>query len=353
MNIITTEPITSGAAMRASVQNSAGDYFNPSTAAFDTVFGADITTHTIAGTEPDSDGCYRFVLPNSGSHPLPAGDDYVIKVRQLLAATVLKSTAVEAMATIDWDGTDIDPQTGGGVSTGPGADAILITITNSTTSLPVADADVWITSDAGGQTVIAGTLQTDSSGQITFMLDDGSGYYLWMQKDGVNSIEAEAFEADAADGNDFTTTTATAASDDSYVTQAYMETVRGSVNIRKWSNKGGSQSTVDIDAVNAARADSTLEINGILMKRYTIPLVNTSATDVARLRKWAERIASYLLYIGRGLQEDDPTGNQLRTEYSDTIAEVTAFADPSRASNQSLDAEEISRALGHAPRLVV
>ena len=61
---------------------------------------------------------------------------------------------------------------------------------------PVADADVWVSSDAAGDTVVAGTLQTDSDGEATFMLDTGVTYYLWAQKDGVNAIRGEEFEAE-------------------------------------------------------------------------------------------------------------------------------------------------------------
>lgn len=84
---------------------------------------------------------------------------------------------------------------GWGAAVGSGADRCTQTITNSTTGLPVADADVWITSDAGGNNVVAGTLQTNSQGNATFLLDAGVSYYLWMQKDGVNPILGQAFTA--------------------------------------------------------------------------------------------------------------------------------------------------------------
>lgn len=78
---------------------------------------------------------------------------------------------------------------------GPGADSVTITWTNSTTALPVADGDVWIT-DANG-VIVAGTLQTNTLGQATFLLTAGLSYRLWSQKDGVNSIEGQAFVAAA------------------------------------------------------------------------------------------------------------------------------------------------------------
>lgn len=60
---------------------------------------------------------------------------------------------------------------------------------------PVADADVWITIDALGENVFAGVRQTDSQGNVLFLMDHGVTYYLWMQKDGIESIDGEEFIA--------------------------------------------------------------------------------------------------------------------------------------------------------------
>lgn len=80
---------------------------------------------------------------------------------------------------------------------GPGADNVTITITDPASLFPVADADVWITSDLAGMNVIAGTLQTDGAGEALFLLDDGVTYYLWMQKEGQKSITGQEFVAQA------------------------------------------------------------------------------------------------------------------------------------------------------------
>lgn len=66
---------------------------------------------------------------------------------------------------------------------GAGATAMTYTLTNSITGLPIADADVWATTDIGGVNVVAGG-QTNALGQITFWLDSGVTYYIWRQKDG-------------------------------------------------------------------------------------------------------------------------------------------------------------------------
>lgn len=40
-----------------------------------------------------------------------------------------------------------------------------------------------------------GTSQTNSSGEVTFLLDAGLTYYLWMRKDGIKSINGQSFVA--------------------------------------------------------------------------------------------------------------------------------------------------------------
>lgn len=82
---------------------------------------------------------------------------------------------------------------GGGGVAGEGADQC--TLHFAVSGVPIADADVWVTTDAAGAEVTAGTLQTDSGGDVTFLLDAGSQYFIWMQKDGKNPIIAEPYTA--------------------------------------------------------------------------------------------------------------------------------------------------------------
>jgi len=82
-----------------------------------------------------------------------------------------------------------------GTAAGSGADQVTITITDPDTLFPVADADVWISSDLAGLNVIAGTLQSDGAGQVLFLLDDSVTYYLWMQKEGQKDIRGKEFVA--------------------------------------------------------------------------------------------------------------------------------------------------------------
>jgi hypothetical protein len=66
---------------------------------------------------------------------------------------------------------------------GLGAIAKVVTVT--VPDVPLQGCDVWVTSDEAGTTVVAGTLQTNASGKVTFYLDAGT-YYVWQQKTGYN-----------------------------------------------------------------------------------------------------------------------------------------------------------------------
>lgn len=107
---------------------------------------------------------------------------------------------VDTDGVVYWTGTDFEKPSyaiGGTVSgdsaLGEGADEVTVNVSVSGT--PVADADVWVTSDSAGDVVVAGTLQTDDQGDATFMLDAGTTYYLFAQKSGVNAIQGQSFVA--------------------------------------------------------------------------------------------------------------------------------------------------------------
>ena len=67
---------------------------------------------------------------------------------------------------------------------GAGAITFTYTLTSSEDASPIADADVWVATDAGNTNIIASDT-TDSSGQVVFYLDAGT-YYIFRQKDGWN-----------------------------------------------------------------------------------------------------------------------------------------------------------------------
>lgn len=89
------------------------------------------------------------------------------------------------MATNDLD-TQLDAilaASGGGVF-GAGSIQYPVTVVNDLSN-PLDGAEVWISTDLAGSNVIAGTLNTDAMGLVTFLLDAGS-YYLWVSHSGYN-----------------------------------------------------------------------------------------------------------------------------------------------------------------------
>lgn len=77
-----------------------------------------------------------------------------------------------------------DQLDGVGSQAGAGAITWTYTLTEAGTGTPIADADVWVTSDAAGTNVLASG-KTSQAGVVTFFLDAGT-VYVWRQKSGWN-----------------------------------------------------------------------------------------------------------------------------------------------------------------------
>lgn len=110
----------------------------------------------------------------------------ILVARQALDGTQLGGFVASGAWSIDGKAAS-----GGGGTVGPGADPTTVRVRVGSTN--IADADVWVTTDADGTSVVAGPLRTNSDGKATFMLDTGASYYLWAQKNGVNAIQGEPF----------------------------------------------------------------------------------------------------------------------------------------------------------------
>jgi hypothetical protein len=70
-----------------------------------------------------------------------------------------------------------------------GAKAYTVQVVNQQTGQPLADADVWVTTDQAGLNIIASG-KSDQSGYVTFYLDPGT-VYVWKQKSGYNFSNPE------------------------------------------------------------------------------------------------------------------------------------------------------------------
>lgn len=169
-------------------------------------------TYDVAAPEDGTSGTYIVTIPAS----LPNGN-YIIKYFVQSGGTpATTDTYIGSNDSLNWQDSavvtnivindnvvDIKD-----FLVGPGAD--LTTITVEVSSVGVPDMRVWITSDALGSNLVAGTLSTNVDGEIDFLLDHGTTYYLWAYKSGVNPIIGESFVA--ASTNTFTTTNASVSS---------------------------------------------------------------------------------------------------------------------------------------------
>ena len=66
-----------------------------------------------------------------------------------------------------------------GGTAGSGSNSCTLTV-NDDGGSPVEGVAVWVTTDEAGTNVVAGTEYTDASGEVPFLLDDGT-YYCWKQ----------------------------------------------------------------------------------------------------------------------------------------------------------------------------
>ncbi len=73
--------------------------------------------------------------------------------------------------------------------TGGGAIQWTYTLTSSVDGLPIADADVWVSTDLAGANIIASG-RTNASGAVTFYLDAGT-VYVWRQKSGFDFVNPD------------------------------------------------------------------------------------------------------------------------------------------------------------------
>lgn len=96
-------------------------------------------------------------------------------------AIITKTTTIDARTTVTVIYTS-SAQISDLVTLGVGAITWVYTLTDSDTGDPIADADVWVTSDVVGTGVLASG-KTNQDGKVTFYLDAGT-VYVWRQKSG-------------------------------------------------------------------------------------------------------------------------------------------------------------------------
>jgi len=151
-----------------------------------------------------------------------------------VAGSVVKEIADNASATISagdkadivdgvWDELQAGHTTAGtfgkfldaaisGVGGAIGSGSESVTITINVGGSPKAGVSVWISTDAAGTSVVAGTIVTDASGEAAFLLDDGS-YYAWKSLGGFNFTNPEALTVSGTTAQAYSGTVASAANE--------------------------------------------------------------------------------------------------------------------------------------------
>jgi hypothetical protein len=106
---------------------------------------------------------------------------------------VALEATLEAMKGVGWIDESLkdirEAIDGIGASAGAGAITWIYTLTRSDTGLPIADADVWVSTDVAGANVVASG-RTNQNGVVTFHLDAGT-VYIWRQKSGFNFVNPD------------------------------------------------------------------------------------------------------------------------------------------------------------------
>ncbi len=121
--------------------------------------------------------------------PVASGTDYTTEVPD---GTVLSHIMTKAGDTSTYDdATDsLEGISDKAITAGVGSVTFTLTVEDVATD-PIEGVAVWVTSDSGGSTVVAGTLYTNSSGQVVFYLDAAT-YYFWKQDPRYNFTNPEA-----------------------------------------------------------------------------------------------------------------------------------------------------------------
>ena len=184
----------SGETVRAVIRDDSGQYADVVNEAMESYDAADIDDYDTEATETGSTGEYRITWPDWLATGL-----YTVQWIPLAGGAIAESDLPNRFA-IDsyyWDGTNVRPVLAvllddadaildailADTAQLSGAGAIPWTVTVTVSGNPIDGAEVRITSDAAGNTAVAGPTYTDASGEADFLLDAGT-YYMWVQVSG-------------------------------------------------------------------------------------------------------------------------------------------------------------------------
>lgn len=145
-------------------------------AAADSVYSSGGFKEVSSGSQP---GIYRLDVPNAA---LAAGAGSVV-VTLNFDGTLAEALLIELKTAVN--------------NVGAGAVEHVIRITDGSSN-PLEGIACWITSDSAGAQVAAGTLTTNTSGEVTFFLDASTSYYAWFQGPGYTGTNPTSFTTAAS-----------------------------------------------------------------------------------------------------------------------------------------------------------
>ena len=163
-----------------------GTFRRTDTGAFEVFNAANVALYAHICPQIDGTPDYLFTVPST----LPENDYGVVFYDPKASIGTNDKRIAVYPGVMSWDGSKIVTHLQlsnqiQNIGAGAGADTVTLQICLEDGVTPIADADVWISTDALGNNVVAGTLQTNGAGKVTFLLDAGVTYWRWVQKDGV------------------------------------------------------------------------------------------------------------------------------------------------------------------------
>lgn len=159
--------------------------YTPATAAAVSAIGTNVTTlvnriGAFTGTGVNTVlGFLKAMMSKVATNPSDVGGTFTAADDSL--------EAVRDRGDSQWSG-------GGGGGGEPGGVDVTVNVKDQDSN-PIADALVWITSDADGDTIVDGAYRSNVSGNVTFTLLSGNTYYLWAMKAGQQAIRGTSFTA--------------------------------------------------------------------------------------------------------------------------------------------------------------
>lgn len=135
-----------------------------------------------------------------------------------------------------------------------------------------------------------------------------------------------------------------------YISRSDIENRAGRVNVAQWATLDGDDSAQTVESrITDAIAYAETRINDFLRSgRYAVPLVGNSSDALRTIKSAAIDLAIWELYSARGIVEEDPVADRMRTKFKDADAMLRRIS----SGQMELDAQKSSYSGPTAPAVV-